>query len=96
MKIKENVIATLGKSRHGIKPLKFSDIYDYVEECVNELKQISEENILKNLKGQDFLLGFKRALNSNKELSGKQTVQLKRLANEIARGYYLEHTKYKK
>ena len=93
MKIKEDVILRLDMSRSGIKPLKFSDLYGSIDECIHELKNTSDNIIEKKLKGYEYLLSFKKYIENGKELTEKQIVQLKRLAPEIARGYYLEEQK---
>ena len=89
MKIKENVINKLDQSRYGIKRLKFGDLYDSIDECINELKEIPDDIITNKLKGYEYLLSFKSVLLAGKKLSDKQITQIKRLASEIARGYYI-------
>ena len=89
MKIKESIIAKLDMSRGGIKKLKFEEIYDNVEECIKELLSIPDSIIKTKLKGYEYLISFKRQILEGKNLSEKQIIQLKRLAPEVARGYYL-------
>lgn len=89
MKLKENVIVRLDMSRNGTKKLKFEEVYDSIDDCIKELS-ITPDNIIKtNLKGYEYLLSFKKQLLKGKNLSEKQITQLKRLAPEIARGYYI-------
>lgn len=89
MKIKESIIARLDMSRSGIKKLKFEEMYDNVEECIKELLSIPDNTIKTKLKGYEYLISFKRQILEGKNLSEKQIIQLKRLAPEVARGYYL-------
>lgn len=89
MKIKENVITKLDMSRNGVKKLTFKEMYDNVEECIDELLSIPDETIKKKLKGYEYLISFKKQILEGKNLSEKQIIQLKRLAPEVARGYYL-------
>lgn len=91
MKIKENIIMRLDQSRYGYESIKFEEIYDSVDECINDLKQITNSTIEKKLKGYSFLLGFKRTILMGRELTDKQIIQLKRLSSEVARGYYLDN-----
>lgn len=95
MKIKENVLTILDKSRHGFRQLHFSDLYDSVEECIEELKQISDATIRTELQGIEYIESLKKQLLSGKELTSKQIIQLKRLAPEIARGYYIDGARKK-
>lgn len=89
MKIKENVISKLDQSRYGIKRLKFNELYDSIEECISELKEMPDNIINNKLKGYEYLLSFKKAILDGRTLSDKQITQLKRLAPEVARGYYI-------
>lgn len=89
MKLKENVIARLDMSRNGIKKLKFEEIYDSVDDCVNELSMIPDSIIKTKLKGCEYLISFKKQVLEGRNLSKKQIIQLKRLAPEVARGCYL-------
>ena len=89
MKIKENVISKLDQSRYGIKKLKFNELYDSIEECINELKETPDNIIINKLKGYEYLLSFKKYILDGGTLTDKQITQLKRLAPEVARGYYI-------
>lgn len=91
MKLTGDIILMLDRSRQGFQKLKFEELYNSIDECINELINTSDKVIRKNLKGYEFLLSFKNQLLSGKTLSEKQIVQIKRLAPEIARGYYIEN-----
>lgn len=78
MKIKESVITRLDMSRHGIKKLKFEEIYDNIEECIKELISIPDNTIKTKLKGYEYLISFKKQVLEGKSLSEKQIIQLKK------------------
>lgn len=93
MKLTGYVILRLDRSRNGLQKLKFEELYNSIDECINELIHTSDTIIRKNLKGYEFLLSFKNQILNGKTLSEKQIVQIKRLAPEIARGYYIENNR---
>lgn len=69
--------------------MKFTDMFDSVEEACEVLKSLPDNLIERRLKGIVYLTSFKQILLNGGELSDKQITQLKRLSKEIMKGYLL-------
>lgn len=72
-----------------MKKLKFTDMFDSVEEACEVLKTLPDSIIERRLKGIAYLHSFKQTLLDGKELSDKQITQLKRVSKQIMKGYLL-------
>ena len=78
----------LDKSRHGAKNIKFEELYNNVEDCLLDLKELDNTTVINKCKGYKYIISFKSQLEQEKKLSDKQLIQVKRLSGEIARGKY--------
>lgn len=80
----------VAQSHAGLKPCKWNEIYENMDELKADLLKINLKDYHYKLpRGTEYIKTFQWVLNNNHTLSDKQVTQLQRLASEIAYSLYV-------
>lgn len=63
--------------------VKWDEMFENEEELVRMMKGIDIERFKKTCNGYEYIQGFQKTVNNEKELSKPQLTQLKRLAKQV-------------
>lgn len=79
----------VSQSHGGLKPCKWDDIYESMDELKADLMKINLNDYSYRLPhGTEYIKTFQWCIKNGKQLTDKQLTQLKRLASEIAYSLY--------
>jgi len=94
--ITDDLKSKIISSRAGLRKCRWDEIYDTEEELINDLfseKVLTDKETslrYKLCRGYEYIRSFRTYYLTNKKLTEKQLIQLKRLASEIAYHVYCE------